>query len=162
MLKKYQHSDFDLLESWVTDEDILFQFAGSDFSYPITKTQLIGYQVKYPGRFFYIGYTEEGVAFAFGEIITMESPWPRLGRILIGNPSERGKGLGKYFVSMLIGECKKEFNPSLIDLFVWDQNIPAIKCYEKLGFKFTGDKSFHLFHRDKAFNICKMSLEISK
>ena len=39
-LRKYQDSDFSLLAQWVTSPDLLFQFAGTDFSFPLTQNQL--------------------------------------------------------------------------------------------------------------------------
>ncbi|MGZ5302856.1 MAG: hypothetical protein ACXWDO_01960 [Bacteroidia bacterium] len=34
-----------------------------------------------------------------------------------------------------------------IFLFVFEENIPAIKCYEKLGFRFTNDSDFRLNYK---------------
>lgn len=46
MLKQYENRDFKLLQSWVTDAELLFQFAGTDFHYPITEQQLTVYKEK--------------------------------------------------------------------------------------------------------------------
>ncbi|MCO4293182.1 GNAT family N-acetyltransferase [Solitalea sp. MAHUQ-68] len=158
MLKVFTDNDFDQLKSWITDAEILFQFAGSEFTFPISKDQLIKYSVKNPDRKFYMGYLDNGVAYAFGEIIPQENNSYRLGRLLVGNPNERGKGLGSRFVNELVDECKHCYNASGIDLYVWEGNKAAIKCYQKVGFAFTNDAPFSIFFNRKEFVINKMTL----
>lgn len=106
MLKPYKSSDFKLLQKWATDAALLLQFSGTDFSYPLTEQQIQDYQDSYPDRHLYIGYTLEELPFAFGEIIPQESGYPRLARILVGEPSLRGKGLGRYFIKLLLEVIK--------------------------------------------------------
>jgi len=158
MLKPYEHADVELLQSWVTDPDMLFQFAGTEFSYPITRAQISQYQAKYPHRHFYIGYTEDSVPFAFGEIIPQDNNTPRLGRLLIGDPGLRGKGLGVYFVRLLIQECKKLFSTNFVDLYVWDNNMAAIQCYKRVGFTFVEIEPFKLVHNQTEYNLLKMTI----
>lgn len=156
MIKAYTNSDFKLLEKWITDAALLLQFSGTDFTYPITQQQIFNYQELYPDRSFYIGYSQNDIPFAFGEIIPQESGQPRLGRILIGDSRQRGQGFGKYFMKMLIAECKNVYNCSMVELFVWDKNQPAIKCYESVGFEYLREKHKTLIHNGVSYNIHKM------
>ena len=160
MLKPYENTDFKLLQSWITDGDMLFRFAGTEFSYPITEDQILSYQGKYPERHFYVGYIDDSKPFSFGEIIPQDGGIPRLGRLLIGDPGLRDKGLGVFFVKLLIDECKKLFGTKAVELYVSDNNIPAIKCYKSAGFKFMEIPSFVLVHNNKEYNIVKMRLDI--
>ncbi len=157
MIRKYNESDFELLESWITNSDLLFQFAGTDFQFPLTKLQITNYQILNSNRIFYIFTNDDGIEIGFGEIIPQENSNPRLGRLLIGNNQLRNKGFGKQFVCELIEECKVIFNPKAVDLYVWGENKSAIKCYENVGFEFTKDISFNITHNIIEFPIRKMS-----
>ncbi|MBB2151694.1 GNAT family N-acetyltransferase [Pedobacter gandavensis] len=157
MLKAYSHTDFPILESWVTDEALLLQFAGTDFSYPLTAQQIIAYQTIHQDRQFYIGCMEDGTPYAFGEIIPQENGSHRLGRILVGNPSKRGVGLGKLFINELLEEIKQHYPGTLVDLYVWEKNIPAIRCYESVGFIMSPERSMTMVHKELAYHIHKMT-----
>lgn len=156
MIKPYDSTDFGLIESWVTDAELLLQFSGTDFSYPLTEQQIQAYQAKYPERSFYIGYTVDGLPFAFGEIIPQESGYPRLARILIGEASQRGQGLGRCFIKMLQEECKRVYATDTVELFVWEKNYAAIKCYESVGFVFLPETRFSMTHDAITYDIYKM------
>jgi len=162
MLKVYTCSDFKKLQSWVTDCEILLQFSGTDFSYPLQEQQFSKYQEIHPDRTFYLGYLPDNTAFAFGEIIPQEDNVPRLGRILIGKSELRGKGLGRYFVRLLLEQCRSLYNCEYAELFVWSENFTAIKCYQSVGFVYCSDKLKTLAVEDKSFNIHKMIYSYGK
>jgi len=155
MIRLYEPADFETLASWVTDADMLFQFAGTEFSFPLTEGQVLAYQAKYPDRHFYMGYID-GVCFSFGEIIPQENSGPRLGRLLIGDPGKRGLGLGMFFIHDLIEECERLYHAKLIELYVWENNIAAVKCYTKIGFDFVVIDPFKIVHNGEEYNLLKM------
>ena len=156
MLKPYKSSDFKLLKNWVTDAELLLQFSGTDFTFPLSEQQIVDYRIKHPDRCFYIGYTQEGLPFSFGEIIPQESGYPRLARILVGEPSLRGQGLGRYFIELLVEESKRLYNTDTVELFTWEKNYAAIRCYESVGFKFLPEKSKTMVHEEISYDIHKM------
>ncbi|MBC8054506.1 MAG: GNAT family N-acetyltransferase [Sphingobacteriaceae bacterium] len=157
MIKLYRDSDFILLQNWVTDAELLLQFSGTDFTYPITIQQISNYQKENPARCFYIGYSSENNPYAFGEIISQKTGVPRLGRILIGDPAVRGKGMGRYFITLLIDECRRRFQTDRVELFTSHLNHNAIRCYESAGFIFNPVKEKTLMYQDRSFNIHKMT-----
>jgi len=156
MIRPYTSADFKQLESWVTDAALLLQFSGTDFSYPITEQQIEDYRTIHPDRCFYMGYTKENVPFAFGEIISQKGAGPRLGRILVGEPGLRGLGLGKCFIKLLVEECKRVYDCDTVELFVWDKNAAAIRCYAAVGFKYLPEKCKTLVHEGISYDIYKM------
>lgn len=158
-LRKYTPADFHYLSSWITDADLLFQFAGPDWSFPLTEEQLKNYQQKFPFKQFYIGLQDEK-PFAFGEIIWNETISPRLGRLLIGGADNRSKGLGRQFIQLLITECKAIFNPGAIHLFVLENNKQAITCYLKCGFDFADTPDFTLSYKNENFKVLKMTAQV--
>lgn len=141
MLRPYTPSDFQLLNSWITDADLLLKFSGPDWQFPLTETVLNEHIQKHPDRYMYIGCTDAGEPYAIGQIITNEDNAPRLGRLLVGESTMRGKGLGSQFVKELLIECQRITQTKEIYLYVDQENSQAIKCYEKCGFKF--DTVFH-------------------
>ena len=156
-LATYSSAYFDFLNCWITDADLLFQFAGTTFSYPITENQLTDYQTENPERCFYIGLNAENEAVAFGEIIPQENNIPRLGRLLIGNPADRGKGFGASFIHLLLVKCQALFQTKTVELFVLEDNFLAIKCYQKIGFQFLPDQTWGMSHQQQNFVLLKMA-----
>lgn len=134
ILRKFTKDDFYILEKWVTSADLLFQFAGATWQFPLTIGQIEQYQKNFPLRQFYTGCTDGGHPVAFGEIIRGDVNSPRLGRLLVGNSTERGQGLGLQFVNLLTEECKKSSHDSTVYLYVFENNLSAIRCYRKAGF----------------------------
>ena len=157
MLREFAESDFQILESWIADANLLLQFSGTDFSFPITRKQIADYHLQYPERRFYLGYTEEDQPVAFGEIIPQSSGVPRLGRLLIGDPNLRGKGLGKYFVKLLVDECKLRFGTLKVELLVSNKNVAAISCYQAVGFDYSPQKEKTLTVNNESFDIHRMT-----
>lgn len=156
ILRLFDEADFSWLKRWVTSAELLVQFAGTEFEYPLTLNQLTAYQSMYPTRRFYVAMLED-TPFAFGEIIPQESGHPRLGRILVGEISMRGLGLGSKFVAALLEECRRLYYCHSVDLNVWDENTAAIRCYEKVGFVFSPDERFVLHALGRIYNIRKMT-----
>jgi RimJ/RimL family protein N-acetyltransferase len=155
-LTKYSPVYFNFLSKWITSPDLLFQFAGTTFSYPITENQIANYQQENPDRSFYIGLNDDKPV-AFGEIIPQENHIPRLGRLLIGNPDERGKGFGTSFIHLLLEECQRNFQTKTVELFVLEDNIPAIKCYQKIGFQFLPGQTWEVNHQQQNYVLYKMA-----
>jgi RimJ/RimL family protein N-acetyltransferase len=162
MIRKYLAEDFEILQSWVISKDLLLQFAGTDFQYPLSKDALSSYQQANLDRSFYLGIDSNSIPYAFGEIILQNDNVPRLARILIGKPRNRGLGMGQLFIKDLIQKCINTYNCPAIELFVWDQNYSAIKCYSNVGFELLPEKHKTLIHEDKYYDIYKMTYNASK
>lgn len=159
MLSPYTKDDFHLLQQWITDADILLQYAGTNFQYPITQQQMDAYAAEHPDRRFYICAADDK-PFAFGEIIPQDEHSVRIGRLLIGDPAQRSKGLGLYFVNELLQECKAAFHVSRVDLYVRKENTGALRCYQKAGFEFADEPPYIMMHNGTEMPIYKMSVHI--
>lgn len=60
--------------------------------------------------------------------------------IMIGNETNRGKGMGSFAVKAMIEHAFNDLNLRRIELGVLESNIIAIKLYEKVGFVHEGVK----------------------
>lgn len=58
--------------------------------------------------------------------------------IFIGDPGKRGKGYGTDAMSLILEFAFSILNMHSVALRVYDYNKPAIRCYEKCGFKLAG------------------------
>ena len=131
-LEEFTSTDFARLISWVNDENILTQFAGPIFQYPLTDKQLYHYLAEPQRRAFKVVHQQRTVGHA--EIMLSESGVAKLCRILIGDPEDRGKGLGEQLLSVLIRRCRNKYDVKEIELNVYRWNTPATRCYQKAGF----------------------------
>lgn len=61
-----------------------------------------------------------------------------IGRILIGEPKARGRGIGSLSVALCVALAFTRLNCQQVVLRVFSDNYPAIKAYQKCGFTKTG------------------------
>ena len=132
-LERFDEFSYDTLISWVDSEEALMQFAGPLFIFPLTCEQLANSNKDPRRHSFKVISLETGEMIAHAEIFVMESV-ARFGRILIGDEKLRGKGIGQEIIKQLLEYTINVLNQSKVDLLVFDWNIHAIKCYEKVGF----------------------------
>ena len=66
-------------------------------------------------------------------------------QIYIGEPDERSKGYGKVAVVRLLAYAFRDLGLRLIYLYVLSDNSPAIRTYEKIGFKIEGELRNRVF-----------------
>lgn len=141
-LVPFEISDFDKLILWIDSEEMLLQFSGPAFTFPLTKDQLksnledkkrLSYKVVDSATDAMIGYSE---------IYSLDKSSVLLGRIIIGDPEFRGKGLGQKIVKMLLEISFDQLGFEKAELNVFDWNISAIRCYEKAGFVINPDKIY--------------------
>ena len=138
-LEKFDQTCYEMLLSWTESAEELMQFAGPAFTFPLTREQL-DKSLSDPNRFaFSVVDRNSEKMIGHAEIyLTKESAY--LGRIIIGDQQIRGKGLGQQIVSSLLDYAFDVLEQNQAQLNVFDWNISAIKCYEKVGFRINPDK----------------------
>ena len=157
-LQRFSEKDFCNLISWVTSRQDLIQFAGSIFEFPLTKKQLNNYIKNSAVNAYKVMHGKVHIGHA--EIYFAENNPPKLCRILIGDKNYRGKGFGQEIVNQLLDICKEKYNPGIVELNVFDWNESAIKCYEKVGFKFNREKQKEIIVNGKNWLSINMFIEI--
>ena len=72
----------------------------------------------------------------------------------------QGKGIGTLLVNYFNENRNKEIFPNVV-IRVWDENIPALSLYRKLGFQDTGISIRQTKHRDEneTFEMTKIYLQ---
>ncbi len=147
-LEPFTSKDFLRLINWMGSERALVQFAGPIFSYPLTENQLTEYLNKaelVPKRIVDI---ESGDVIGHCEL-NFSNDLPRLSRILIGNETYRGKGLGKQVVALMIDEIQKIKSTEKVELRVFEWNKNAVKLYKKTGFIIEPEATFEFKYNNE-------------
>ena len=133
-LAPFKEEDFNRLISWTDSEELLFQFAGTIFTYPLTAEQLETYLQDNNRVAFKVIDTTSNEVIGHAEIYKTENNTAKICRVLIGNKTLRGKGLGQELIHELVSFSINSLQMKSIELNVYDWNTAAIRCYEKVGF----------------------------
>ncbi|MDY0989024.1 GNAT family protein [Flavobacterium sp. CFBP9031] len=140
-LEKFERKDyFELINSVKSAKDLM-QFGGPEFTFPLTEEQIDKTLSDENRVAFRVANISNGNTIGHCEIY-FKDDFAKLGRILIIDENQRGKGIGEQMVTLLlqyIFENRKERN---VELNVFDFNIGAQKCYEKVGFTLNPDKKY--------------------
>lgn len=78
--------------------------------------------------------------------------------IIIGDSNVRDKGLGYFATSKILLHAFKNMNLHRIELSVLTNNIPAIKLYEKVGFKKEGISRQSVYKEGQFVDVQIMSI----
>ena len=157
-LEKFDKADYHRLICWVDSEEMLMQFAGPVFKFPLTVDQL-DRSLTDTNRFaFKVLEISTNSIIGYAEIyLTGESAF--LGRILIGEEKYRGKGLGGQIVNHLLNYSFIQLDQIMSEVNVFDWNIAAIKCYEKAGFMMNAGKISSRRIKDQTWVVLNMTLD---
>ena len=154
-LMRFDREDFDQLISWSSTPEILLQFAGPDFNFPLTIDQL-EQSIKSAGRHSYkVVETSTGESIGHAEIVVMNKN-AHLCRILIGDERHRGRGYGHKIVHELLKKSFGELECKTASLYVYDWNLAAIQCYKKAGFTVTDEERKTTSFEDKLWVALRM------
>jgi len=118
--------------TWFPSPETCVQWGGPDMRFPFAENTFLEdiHWKKMPS---YSAVTSEGQLIGFGQFYEKQGRC-HLARLAV-SPSCRGQGLGKKFISMLMGIGEKQLKSSEFSLYVLEHNEPAVVCYKSLGFK---------------------------
>lgn len=135
--QKIKLEEFTLINDWVKSEEELIQFAGPAFKYPVTKEQFKNYLEDVNRHPFKVLLSENEQVVGMCELFDVSDKVARICRVLIGDESMRGKGLGGEVIKKLVDFSFNNLGKEITTLNVYAWNKAAIRCYEKVGFKIT-------------------------
>ncbi|MDO6658726.1 MULTISPECIES: GNAT family N-acetyltransferase [Bacillaceae] len=144
-LKPFERADFDKLINWIETPEFLLQWGGPNFTFPLDEDQL-GVYLKDANNddsevLIYSVFDRETET-VIGHIslgkIDRGNNSARVGKVLVGDKSVRGKGIGKQMMTEILKVAFDELHLHRVSLGVFDFNSSAIACYEKAGFKKEG------------------------
>jgi RimJ/RimL family protein N-acetyltransferase len=159
-LTPFQPSGFATFISWLDNEELLFQIAGRYFTFPLTDDQLRNYLADGKSIAFNVLALDKIVGHA--EIILLGDGRVKLDKIIIGDPSMRGKGLGGQLIEALLNYAFSGLQATGVELLVFDWNMAGIKCYEKAGFTFVEQEMPPMEVGGKRWGVKKMQIDKSQ
>ena len=164
-LQKFSGSDIDQLVSWIPDARFLLQMAGPKYNFPLDKTQLEETLALTSGdkpSFLMFKAVIASTQIAIGHLQLMNVNYERksciIGRVLIGDLKQRGKGFGESLVRLAVEYSFERIGMDEITLNVYDFNKSAINCYKKIGFKECESKKNASQFHDETWNSINMKL----
>ncbi|PDY26579.1 GNAT family N-acetyltransferase [Bacillus thuringiensis] len=135
-LKTFKKSDFKQLINWINSEEFLIQWSGNAFTFPLDEQQLEKYIESANTLAFKV--VDEETSDVIGHIslgqIDNINKSARIGKVLVGNTKMRGRSIGKNMMKAVLHIAFDELKLHRVTLGVYDFNISAISCYEKIGF----------------------------
>ena len=157
-LVNFAEEDYETLISWIDTEDLLMQFAGPGFRFPLTKEQLAE-SASDPSRFsFTIVDTISKERIGHCEVLITDTT-AKIGRVIIGSEQAKGKGYCGEIMRKLVEFIYSRIDRTIIELNVFDFNRVAISCYEKVGFRINPDLKFERKVRDETWIALNMILD---
>ncbi|AXF57516.1 GNAT family N-acetyltransferase [Salicibibacter kimchii] len=139
-LQAFQRSHMKKLIEWIETPEFLLQWGGPNFTFPLDENQIERYMQE-PDRYIYSVVDQESERI-IGHIslgrIDKENRSARVGKVLVGDPDARGKGIGQRMMRDILTIAFDDMKLHRVSLGVFSFNEPAIACYEKVGFKKDG------------------------
>lgn len=157
-LEKFGKEFYADLISWIDSEKTLMQFAGPEFNFPLTNEQLdksLSDKNRYAFR---VVNTNTNRSIGYAEIYLTEN-LVYFGRILIGDRKQRGKQIGQRILNLLLDFTFSNLNRTKVELNVFDWNLQAIKCYEKVGFVINQDRKVERIINNEIWTTISMTMD---
>ncbi|WP_113927652.1 GNAT family protein [Bacillus sp. P14.5] len=164
-LSYFTENDFEQLIGWFSSKKEYIQWGGGGFGYPLTRENLHSHiekanQENSEKRIYKV--IEKASGKAVGHIslesIDRENHSARVCRVLVGDESIRGKGVGKAMMEEILKVAFDELGLHRVSLGVYNFNHSAIKCYEKAGFQKEGLKRDVQRYESEYWSLWEMSI----
>ncbi len=165
-LEYFVKSDCAQLINWIKDEELLINWSGTLFHFPLTEESMnwyiedindlntssaLVYKVKDTETNTVIGHISLGN-------ISRKNQSARITRVLIGDEENKGKGFCKKMIQAILKIGFEDLHLHRISLGVYDFNASAIKCYQKAGLMIEGNTRECLLVKDKWWSLIEMSI----
>jgi len=165
-LAHFTSDDFSQLMAWINTEELLTNWAGSLFSFPLTQESMEWYlndtnDIEKSDAFVY-KVIEEETNEVVGHIslggISRKNKSGRISRVLIGDDKYKGKGYCTEMVKAILKIGFDELGLHRISLGVYDTNQSALKCYIAAGFTIEGTMRDVILHNNEWWSLIEMSI----
>ncbi len=154
-LEPFTQQDFKRMIAWIDSNETLITIAGHYFSFPLTEDQLERYLNDANSYSFNVIDIEENHVIGHAEIIRSGDNNFKVDKLII-DPSGRGKGVGQQVMNELVNYAFTQLQATTIELYVFEQNKAAIRCYEKTGFVIGTNSIGSFLVGDKYWNAFSM------
>lgn len=165
-LEYFTSADFKQLIQWIDNEQLLKEWSGSLFSFPLTESSLSWYieganDLTDPDAFIYKAIdpeTGETVGHISLGSFSETNKAARITRVLIGSTAARGRGYCQGMIKAVLRVGFEELGLHRISLGVYDFNEAAIGCYKKAGLKIEGVMRDVVRYKDGYWSLIEMAV----
>jgi RimJ/RimL family protein N-acetyltransferase len=166
ILEPFVQSDFQQLINWVDSEELLIQWSGSLFSFPLTIRSLEWYvrdtNVINESDAFVYKAVETETGNVVGHISLGGLSWKnrssRISRVLVGKDDRHQKGIGQQMTKAALNIGFEELGLHRISLGVYENNKPALNTYLKCGFNIEGVSRDILWYNNEYLSMVEMAI----
>lgn len=164
-LEYFTPDDFEQLIKWIDNEEILMNWAGGLFSFPLKPKSLEWYiegvnDINTSEAFVYKAIDDE-TGNIIGHIslggISKKNKAGRITRVLV-DPLQQGKGYCRQMVTAILKIGFTDLQLHRIALGVYDFNKTAINCYKKAGLVIEGTTRDCLLFKGQWWSLVEMSI----
>lgn len=164
-LDYFERSDMEQLIGWIPSAEFTLQWSGNAFRYPLTSQQLEHYLKdanKTDSETYIYKVIDRDTKQIIGHItlgrVDRVNCSARIGKVLVGSSQFRGKGIGAEMIKSVLNIAFDELKLHKVTLGVFDFNISAIRCYEKVGFLKEGFIRDARKNGDEYWNLIEMGI----
>jgi len=166
ILEHFERSDFQQLIDWINNEELLINWSGSLFNFPLTNDSLEWYindtNVPMESDAFIYKAVDTETGHVVGHISLGGLSWKnrsaRISRVLVGNTGEYRKGICQQMTKAVLKIGFEELGLHRISLGVYENNKAALNCYLKSGFSIEGVSRDILWVKDSFLSMIEMGI----
>jgi RimJ/RimL family protein N-acetyltransferase len=163
-LEYFTKEDFQQLINWINTEELLMNWSGRMFLFPLTEDSLDWYikdtnNINEPDAFVYKAIDEAGNVvghISLGGISTTNKN-ARINRVFV-SPDARGRSICQQMVEAVLKIGFEKLKLHRIALGAYDSNKAAIKCYEKAGMKIEGINRHIFLYNGQYWSMVEMAM----
>ena len=152
-------TDFNAMRDWIADERAHALWCAGRFAYPLEREDfgrvLRDLGARCGDRPFVMA-DSEGRAAGFFCFSPNEAAREGKMKFVVVDPALRGQGLGKAMLKLAVEYAFSAAGAEAVRLSVFAENIPALKCYESVGFAVTRTDAGAFRFRNESWNRCQM------
>jgi len=164
-LEYFTRNDFTDLMGWINNEEILMNWSGALFSFPLRQSSMEWYiedvnDMANSEAFVYKA-VDDTTGKTVGHIslggISKKNRAGRISRVLVA-PEYQGNGYCRQMVSAVLKIGFEDLKLHRICLGVYDFNKAAISCYKKAGLAIEGTNRDCLLFKGEWWTLVEMSI----
>lgn len=131
-LTRAESNDIDRLMTWFDSAAEVNVWGGPKFRHPFT-AETFRADCHWPEMDSFCLRDATGAPIAFGQFYNLNG-YMNLARLVV-EPEQRGRGLGRHLVRLLMQVAAEKIGHDTFSLFVYRDNKPALNLYQSLGFE---------------------------
>lgn len=164
-LEPFTSSDFQQLIDWIDSEELLIQWSGSLFSFPLSIKSLEWYlkdtNIIHDSDAFVYKAVDTETGESVGHISLGGLSWKnrssRISRVFVSNAAKQ-KGICQQMARAILKIGFEELGLHRISLGVYENNKSALNCYLKSGFNIEGVSRDVLWYNNEYLSLVEMAI----